>query len=370
MTELERIKEEADKAFAEKQAETNSTSNETSVSNESVESSVSQPTAETQVLQSEQPSETQQIQTQEKNTEQNTVSEAQVNQQPTTETKQSVFANEELAKLNDFVKKTGKGVDEYLALQKSSSDLDKRELIKKYLSEKEGLSEKEVARELRKFEDIDDEDLVDEDTKELFEIQHDKASKWYDGYRESVLSSLESETKVSQGEQEETQEIQRYSVEEYQNMYAEQVSNIQLHNNQKIAEAIPELEYELEYGGSKENGIEGFKISFKPDEAYLKEATKVGLDMGVLINDFFENGQIKDAKGLLKVLTQSYAPTSKVMVDKLIEQAVLRDRVARSKDIRNVNADLYKGVEISSNGSDEQAWIESRKAARKTPYDN
>ena len=360
MTELERIKEEADKAFAEKQAETDSTSNETSVSNDSVESQVSQ---------SEQPSETQQIQKQEKNTEQNTVSEAQVNQQPTTETKQSVFANEELAKLNDFVKKTGKGVDEYLALQKSSSDLDKRELIKKYLSEKEGLSEKEISRELRKFEDIDDEDLVDEDTKELFEIQHDKASKWYDGYREGVLSLLESENKVSHGDQEENQEAQRYSVEEYQNMYAEQVSKVQLQNNQRIAEAIPELEDELEYGGSKEHGIEPFKFTFKPDEAYLKEATKVGLDMGVLINDFFENGQVKDAKGLLKVLTRSYAPTSKVMIDKLIEQAVLRDRISRDKSKRNVNADLYQGVEVSSDDSNKNAYEAYRKSKKQTPYE-
>ena len=356
MTELERIKEEADKAFAEKQAETDSTSNETSVSNDSVESQVSQ---------SEQPSETQQIQKQEKNTEQNTVSEAQVNQQPTTETKQSVFANEELAKLNDFVKKTGKGVDEYLALQKSSSDLDKRELIKKYLSEKEGLSEKEISRELRKFEDIDDEVLVDEDTKELFEIQHDKASKWYDGYREGVLSLLESENQVSQGDQ----EAQRYSVEEYQNMYAEQVSKVQLQNNQRIAEAIPELEDELEYGGSKEHGIEPFKFTFKPDEAYLKEATKVGLDMGVLINDFFENGQVKDAKGLLKVLTRSYAPTSKVMIDKLIEQAVLRDRISRDKSKRNVNADLYQGVEVSSDDSNKNAYEAYRKSKKQTPYE-
>ena len=369
MTELERIKEEADKAFTEKQSETNSTSNETSVSNDNVESQVSEPTEESKVSHSEQPSETQQIEKQEKNTEQNTVSEAQVNQQPTSETKQSVFANEELAKLNDFVKKTGKGVDEYLALQKSSSDLDKRELIKKYLSEKEGLSEKEIARELRKFEDIDDEDLVDEDTKELFEIQHDKASKWYDGYRESVLSSLESENQVSQGDKEETQEVQRYSVEEYQNMYAEQVSKVQLQNNQRIAEAIPELEDELEYGGSKEHGIEPFKFTFKPDEAYLKEATKVGLDMGVLINDFFENGQVKDAKGLLKVLTRSYAPTSKVMIDKLIEQAVLRDRISRDKSKRNVNADLYQGVEVSSDDSNKNAYESYRKSKKQTPYE-
>ena len=37
MTELERIKEEADKAFAEKQTETTSTENETNVSENSVE---------------------------------------------------------------------------------------------------------------------------------------------------------------------------------------------------------------------------------------------------------------------------------------------------------------------------------------------
>ena len=42
--------------------------------------------------------------------------------------------------------------------------------------------------------------------------------------------------------------------------------------------------------------------------------------MGVLINDFFENGQVNDPKGLLKVLTKSYAPTNKVMIDKLNEQ--------------------------------------------------
>ena len=59
--------------------------------------------------------------------------------------------------------------------------------------EKEGMTEKEVNRELKKFEDVDDEDLVDEDTKELYEIQLEKASKWYDESRESVLASLNAE---------------------------------------------------------------------------------------------------------------------------------------------------------------------------------
>ena len=294
--------------------------------------------------------------------EQDNVVSTQENQPTVTETQQTVFANEELAKINEFVKKTGKGVEDYYALQKTSEQLDQRELLKKYYSEKEGMTEKEVNRELKKFEDVNDEDLVDEDTKELYEIQLEKASKWYDESRESLLDSLNAE------QLSETQ-LERYSIEEYQNLYAEQVQKVQQYNNQVIASAIPELEYELEYGGSKENGIEPLKFTYKPDEAFLKEATKVGLDMGVLINDFFENGQVKDPKGLLKVLTQSYAPTNKVMIDKLIEQAVLNDRISRSKSVRNVHNNLYQNVETVADDSNKAAYEAYRKSKNKTPYE-
>ena len=57
--------------------------------------------------------------------EQNTVVSTQENQPTVTETQQTVFANEELAKINEFVKRTGKGVDDYYALQKTSEQLDK-----------------------------------------------------------------------------------------------------------------------------------------------------------------------------------------------------------------------------------------------------
>ena len=345
----------------------NETTAETSVAdnvqNENVSSDDVQTAEEvTQDSPSETLSETQTEQT----IEQDTVVSTQENQPTVTETQQTVFANEELAKINEFVKRTGKGVDDYYALQKTSEQLDKRELLKKYYSEKEGMTEKEVNRELKKFEDVDDEDLVDEDTKELYEIQLEKASKWYDESRESVLASLNAEP-IS--EQPSETQVERYSIEEYQNLYAEQVQKVQQYNNQVIASAIPELEYELEYGGSKENGIEPLKFTYKPDEAFLKEATKVGLDMGVLINDFFENGQVKDPKGLLKVLTKSYAPTNKVMIDKLIEQAVLNDRISRSKSVRNVHNNLYQSVETVADDSNKAAYEAYRKSKKQTPYE-
>ncbi len=64
--------------------------------------------------------------------EQDNVVSTQENQPTVTETQQTVFANEELAKINEFVKKTGKGVEDYYALQKTSEQLDQRELLKKY----------------------------------------------------------------------------------------------------------------------------------------------------------------------------------------------------------------------------------------------
>ena len=87
---------------------------------------------------------------------------------------------------------------------------------------------------------VGDEDLVDEDTKELYEIQLEKASKWYDESRESVLASLNAEP-IS--EQPSETQVERYPIEEYQNLYAEQVQKVQQYNNQVIASAIPELSY-------------------------------------------------------------------------------------------------------------------------------
>ena len=364
MSFLDELKEQADREFAEKQQsgiiQSDNISDDNDVSNDTTKE-VSQ---ESHSVETSEVQETKQV---EQNTEQNSVS-AQETQQSETNVEQTVFANEELAKLNQFVKSTGKGVEDYLALQKSSEQFDKRELIKKYLSEKEGLSEREINRELKKYDDLDDEDFVDEDAKELFEIAHEKASKWWDANRESVLSSLKTEPTTELGETQSQEQVKRFTPEEYQNMYVEQIKEVQKYNNQQIASAIPELEYELKYSGSKEYGIEPLEISYKPDEDFLKEATKVGLDMGVLINDFFENGQVKDAKGLLKVLTQSYAPTSKVMIDKLIEQAVLKDRVLQSKKQRNVTSDYNQNVDASSDDSNKQAYEQYRKTVSSNPY--
>ena len=83
------------------------------VQNENVSSDDVQTTEEvaeevTQDSHSETLSETQTEQT----IEQDTVVSTQENQPTVTETQQTVFANEELAKINEWVKRTGKGVDD------------------------------------------------------------------------------------------------------------------------------------------------------------------------------------------------------------------------------------------------------------------
>ena len=231
MSYLEQLK---NKVESETTAETSVKDN---VQNENVSSDNVQTTEEvTQEVTHDLPSETL-SETQTKQTiEQNTVVSTHDKQPTVTETQQTVFANEELAKINEFVQRSGKGVEDYYALQKTSEQLDKRELLKKYYSEKEGMTEKEVNRELKKFDDVEDEDLVDDDTKEHYEIQLEKASKWYDESRESVLASLNAEP-ISERPSE--TQVERYSIEEYQNLYAEQVQKVQQYNNQVIASAIP-----------------------------------------------------------------------------------------------------------------------------------
>lgn len=104
------------------------------VQNENVSSDNVQTTQEVaeEVTQDSPSGELSETQTEQKIEQDNVVS-TQENQPTVTETQQTVFANEELAKINEFVKKTGKGVDDYYALQKTSEQLDQRELLKKIL---------------------------------------------------------------------------------------------------------------------------------------------------------------------------------------------------------------------------------------------
>ena len=106
MSYLEQLK---NKVESEATAETSVTDN---VQNENVSSDDVQTAEEvTHDSPSETLSETQTEQT----IEQDTVVSTQENQPTVTETQQTVFANEELAKINEFVKRTGKGVEDYYA---------------------------------------------------------------------------------------------------------------------------------------------------------------------------------------------------------------------------------------------------------------
>ena len=116
MSYLEQLK---NKVESETTAETSVADN---VQNENVSSDDVQTAKEvTQEVTQDSPSETLSETQTEQTIEQDTVVSTQDNQPTVTETQQTVFANEELAKINEFVKRTGKGVDDYYALAKKET---------------------------------------------------------------------------------------------------------------------------------------------------------------------------------------------------------------------------------------------------------
>ena len=81
----------------------------------------------------------------------------------TPEQKQAEFASEKVAKYNEFVKKTGKeDYSEFLHWQTPTDELNKEELLRRYYSEQEGMSEKEIAYKLSTMDVSESQDPDDD----------------------------------------------------------------------------------------------------------------------------------------------------------------------------------------------------------------
>lgn len=287
------------------------------------------------------------------------------------DTATSRFANEELAKVNEFVKRTGKTYDDYKALQVPSAEKDKKALLEQFYSEKEGMTPDEIAYKMKQMEmaeaksDSDeDDDFVTQDENEILrakaEIAKDlrEASTWWDGERESLLGN-ESQPDAASAT------MQRYTAEEYQQYQLAQAQKAHQEFVTSIYSALPDAtETELSYSGDEENKISPVKFKFAPTEEYSKELRLIGEDVGVAINKFFKDGKLEDSKGYLDSVGWVHEPTRNARISQIVKQAVLADRVAQSKLRRNVGADVYQAIPSTGSESGADAlhrWRESRK---------
>lgn len=305
--------------------------------------------------------------TEETNTQENTNTETNTAEEPNApevtasepQAAETPFANEEVAKFNDFVKRTGKGYDDFKALHTPTDQLDSKELLHQYFSEKEGMGEKEIALKMKQFElaeTTDEEDDFGEDDspeklKAQAEIERDlrKAREWREDHVKEMLSESDTPNR-EQAEQQPTveqflqtyEEQQRQSVQEYrETMYA----------------VLPEIK-------GIELDILGQKISYTPDEEFTKNMRLVSEDLSVGVNQFFEKGKVIQPKELATEAVWAYKPTRDAMLKFIIDQAVTIDRASQMKERRNVSTNTYQNL-ASTGDVDKEAAFDQYRASRK-----
>lgn len=280
----------------------------------------------------------------------------------TTETQapQNLFANEEVAKFNDFVKRTGKGYDDFKALHTPTNEIDSKELLHQYYSEKEGMGEKEIALKMKQFElaektvDEDDDfgDLDDPETlKAQAEIERDlrKASEWREDHVKEMLS--EAETSNSEPAQ------QQPTVEQFLQTYEEQQKQSVDEYRETMYSALPEIK-------GIELDILGQKISYTPDEEFAKNMRLVSEDLSVGVNQFFENGKVIKPKELATEAVWAYKPTRDAMLKFIVDQAITIDRAGQMKERRNVSTDNYQN-QAATGDIDKEAAFDRARASRR-----
>lgn len=274
------------------------------------------------------------------------------NQEPVViaeEKPKSQFANEEVAKINAYLTKyPEKSIDDYKALTTPVESLKEDDLIRSYLSEKEGKTKSQIDYALKNLElkeddpDFDgefggdDSDLENLKKKGDREEMIQKAREWREDFVKNELNFTDDNQESQQAPAEETPSIEKF----IQDAKTQQDNYLQNFRTE-IYKALPALEkIDLE--------VQGKTVSFVPDEDFKTEMRKGAEDISKIGNEYFdEHSNIKDAKGFITNNTLWANPkTRQRMIDFMMEQAVLNDRAKTDKQKRNITLDDATGKSI------------------------
>lgn len=281
--------------------------------------------------------------------------------QEQTETPKSQFASEEVAEFNAFKQKfPEKSIDDYKRLKTPTSEVNEEELLRQYYSEEEGMGEKEIAYQLKQLEvkESEDDDFgadsLSEDEKLKREANRErdlrKARQWHENYAKKQLS-------YEPTEQNQTQTAM--TAEDFRNQLVEQHNKARENYLTSVYSTLSEIK-------DIPLNVNGETVSYVPDEEFRKEMRAVSEAPETAYAKYQdENGGFKDYKGFITdVNLWANHKTRQPMIDFMIEQAILRDRVAQDKVRRNVSSTTILGVPSGGNGAEtdfEQYYSEKRK---------
>lgn len=261
----------------------------------------------------------------------------------------SQFANEEVARIDSYLRKyPEKTIDDYKALTTPVESLNEEDLLRSYLSEKEGKTKSQIDYTLKNLElkeqdpDFDaefenpDSDLENLKKKGDKEALVEQAKKWREEFVKSELSFDNDNQSTEQTASEQIPSIEKFieDAKLQQQAYTENYRT-------KIYEALPTLD-------KIDLDINGKTVSFVPDENFKTEMRKGAEDISQIGNEYFdESANIKDAKGFITNNTLWANPkTRQPMINFMIEQAILEDRLKTDKAKRNITLDDATGKSV------------------------
>ncbi|MEI7488035.1 MAG: hypothetical protein WCJ72_11625 [Chryseobacterium sp.] len=272
----------------------------------------------------------------------------------------NVFANEELAEANAFLlKNPTKTLEDYKALKIPSGDISEEDLMKQFLSVKEGKTESEIAYELKRLEkknpdpDFDDEFENDESLDDL-KLKGDRerliqnAREWRDGFVKEQLK-FDDENQESQTITNDNPSIEQF-INDAQKAHEEYTQNFRT----EIYKALPLInQIDLD--------VQGSTVGFVPSEEFKTEMRLSAENIGGIGKEFFdENGNITNAKSFITENTLWANPkTRQPLLDFMMEQAVLKDRAVRDKERRNITLDNANAVHVAES-SDKGEIVDKR----------
>ena len=241
---------------------------------------------------------------------------------------------EDVSAFFKFKKETGRGIDDFIKLNKSYDDADPDQLLAEYYSQtEEDLDQDDIAYLLEdKFgydEDFDDEKVIKK--KEMAKKKElAKAKKYFNELKEQYKAPLESRGGLVPEEEKEMYNAYKKYVQDsqtYQQEASKKSEYFQKKTDEIFSNEFKGFEFDL---GEK-------KYSFAPASA--SELKSLQSDVNNFISKFLdENGLIKDAVGYHRALTAAMNPDK--LARHFYEQGKSDALLDSARNIKNIDMDV------------------------------
>lgn len=256
------------------------------------------------------------------------------------------YSNEQVEEIDAYFKKNpDKSLDDYLRLKRPIDSISNDELIKEFLSEKEGMTEAEIKLEMKRMEvkqnaDEDDEFDLDEDdevkrleAQALLEKRLREAKAWKE---QSVSEQLTFEKETSVQEDIPARE---QVISEYEKWRADEMRKATEEYYTTAFQSLNELQgFEVD--------INGETVLLDVDDA-LKSTIKQSLDTTTIVKQFFdEKGKLVNTKGYFEALAWFNKDSREKLLQERDRQVEARVKAETAKVRKNITLNNRQTVDV------------------------